>query len=133
VALLQQLSHQLDDCIANSLDRKHIGDFRPQAILSPAQGMLLKRKEVRQLAQLYREGVTVRELISQFGVCRTTVLDHLEREGISRRPNKRKMTDADVAEALKLHKQGLSANEIARRFEVHSNTIRNEFRKLSKN
>jgi len=53
----------------------------------------LDEKQVLSLVGEYVAGSSVRELVKQWGVHRTTVISHLERAGVERRPNMRKMTD----------------------------------------
>lgn len=59
----------------------------------------LTAEVVAELAAAYQAGATVPELVKRFQVHRTTVLAHLERQGVPRRPNHGKLTDEQVAEA----------------------------------
>jgi len=83
IALLakQDLSPTLEATMkGQSDDRCHFSDRRTvqrQRRLTPS--------EIVSLAQEYAAGATVNRLADRFGVHRTTVLMHLERQGISRR------------------------------------------------
>lgn len=105
--------------------------FQSVTIPQSGDGKTLSEEELDQLCSAYVGGATVRELVDTFGIGRTTVLDHLKRQNIPRRAHKRKLTDAKVSKALQLYRSGMSMNEIARRYQVDSNTSRKEFRKLS--
>jgi lambda repressor-like predicted transcriptional regulator len=85
------------------------------------------RLEAQQIAQLvakYMTGASVRQLTRDFKIHRTTVLNHLEREGVPRRPNTRKLTDEQVAEAAELYEQGWSMLRLGRHYEVDDETVR---------
>lgn len=85
-----------------------------------------------QLADLlvkYTEGTSVVALAEEYGVHRTTVMSHLERAGIPRRPCTRSMTDHDVAKAAAKYASGLSLIVVAEPFGVSARTIAREFRR----
>lgn len=69
-------------------------------------------------------GFTVRQLVEQFGVHRSTVLAHLERRDIPRRPHVAKLTETDIAIAADRYRQGQSLATLAEAFEVNAETIR---------
>jgi len=105
-------------------DRCHFSDRRTvqrQRRLTPS--------EIVSLAQEYAAGATVNRLADRFGVHRTTVLMHLERQGISRRRCVRRMSDDDVKEATHLYQLGYSLKRAAVRFGVDAETLRREFMK----
>ncbi len=84
-------------------------------------------EEVRELLDVYRAGTSVTELATAFGIHRTTVLLHLERHGVDRRPARRRLTDEDVAQAVAFYADGESLATVATRFEVNASTIKREF------
>jgi lambda repressor-like predicted transcriptional regulator len=81
---------------------------------------------VAELVKAYEAGATVRELVFQFGMHRATVLAHLERQGVPRRPQLRKLPDDQVAEAAALYTAGLSLADVGRRLDVSAGTVRKE-------
>lgn len=78
------------------------------------------------MAEEYRAGDTVAVLVERYGVHRTTILGHLERMGVPRRANKRKLTDAQVKDMKRLYRLGLSFAELGRRFGVSGDTAKKE-------
>jgi len=107
--------------------------YQPGAVLRPllTDG---KRRRVRQLSAVevdelvkaYRAGSSAQVLADQFVIHRTTVLLHLERRGVPRRVNKRKMNDEQVEEMRQLRRLGLSYNELGRRYGVSADTVKRE-------
>ena len=89
----------------------------------------LRPDQVDELVQLYQAGQSVRQLADHFSVNRTTVLGHLERRAITRRPATRKLTDTQVRRAAKYHQAGESLTKIAARFNVDRVTITKELRR----
>jgi transposase-like protein len=61
-----------------------------------------------------------------FGINRETVMEHLKRAGVSRRPNVRKMTDEQVTQAARIYRDGLSLMRSAEQFGVSERTLRTE-------
>jgi hypothetical protein len=59
----------------------------------------LAADDIEELIAKYRSGVPVRTLAAAIRVNRTTVLDHLDRNGMARRPCVRLLTDELVADA----------------------------------
>lgn len=105
-------------------------DTGPAPIEVPRQHQVrLSPARVDELALAYQRGATVRELVEQFGVHRTTVLDHLKRRGIARRANVRKLTDEQVQEAARYYGAGNSLVTTGRRFGVDASTVSREFRR----
>jgi DNA-binding NarL/FixJ family response regulator len=89
----------------------------------------LSGTEIAMLADLYICGSSIREIACRFGIHRTTVLNHLEARGVSRRRMVRKMSDAQVIEAASRYASGRSLFSVASDFEVHEQTLTREFRK----
>lgn len=88
----------------------------------------LSPDQVNDLCAAYVSGSTVRQLAAHYGLHRTTVMAHLERTGIPRRPNTRILTDHQVKEAAQLYEQGDSLDNVAARFGVSQRTIARELR-----
>jgi DNA-directed RNA polymerase specialized sigma24 family protein len=89
----------------------------------------LPAEQILELVQRYREGAPVRELAAVFSINRTTVLAHLERQGVPRRPNVTKLSPADIAEAARLYASGLSTVKIGAHFGVDAETVRKALHK----
>lgn len=83
--------------------------------------------QVDELAAAYQAGSSVRELVERFGVHRTTVLDHLKRRGVPRRPAVRKLTDEQVQEAAEFYRVGNSLVTTGKKFGVDGATVAREF------
>ncbi len=79
-------------------------------------------EQVEDLVATYRQGTSVPEVASVFGVHRTTVLLQLERNGVDRRLATRKLSDADVAEAAVAYDSGDSPATIGARLGVNAST-----------
>ena len=89
----------------------------------------LDHQQVAELARRYEAGDSVRTLSAVFGVNRETILEHLKREGIERRPHIRKLTDRQVGRAASLYASGLSLAKTAEHFDVSERTLRSELAK----
>lgn len=101
---------------------------REAAAPAPRQRQVrLTAAQVDELVAAYGAGSSVRELVEQFGVHRTTVLDHLKRRGVPRRPNVRKLTDEQVQEAAEFYRAGNSLVTTGKRFGVDAATVAREF------
>lgn len=86
----------------------------------------LSDRELETMAEDYRAGDSVPVLVERYGVHRTTVMIHLEKMGIARRAQKRKLNDTQVKEMKRLRRLGLSYAELGRRFGVSPETVRKE-------
>lgn len=75
----------------------------------------------------YVDGESIDGLAREYGINRTTVIAHLERKGVERRRNPRKMTDAKVRAAAERYNTGLSLASVAAEFGVCEHTLRREF------
>jgi lambda repressor-like predicted transcriptional regulator len=80
------------------------------------------------LVEGYNAGASVRQLVDRFELHRTTVLAHLERAGVARRPHTRKLTDVQIAAAAELYDAGWSLARLGTRFDVDSQTVRRTLR-----
>jgi hypothetical protein len=86
--------------------------------------------DIEQLIAAYAEGNSVLQLAVRFNIHRTTVLAHLERNGVRRRRMGPKLSDEDVDEAAVLYRDGLSLKAIGHRFLVTPDTIGKALRRV---
>jgi len=77
---------------------------------------------VAALADAYRAGASVNELAARYGVHRTTVAAHLDRNVVPRHP--RGLSDDQARNAVYLYRSGQSLARIAQRYRVDPHTIR---------
>jgi len=70
-----------------------------------------------------------RSLSKKFDVHRGTVAAHLERQGILRRVNRRKLTDKNVTKAAGCYEAGQSLEIVGKLFGVSAETMRKELRR----
>jgi lambda repressor-like predicted transcriptional regulator len=74
----------------------------------------------------YRAGVAVKGLAIEFGVHRTTVTQHLQRNGVPLR--RRGLDDQQVDQAMHLYRQGWSLARVGARLHVDTHTVRTVLR-----
>jgi transposase-like protein len=89
----------------------------------------LSTADVEHICASYLNGSSIDELAQSHGVNRTTIIKHLDNEGVPRRRVVRKMTDAQVAEAAAMYRDGHSLATVADQFNVDARTLGREFRK----
>jgi transposase-like protein len=85
--------------------------------------------DVDDISASYVSGSSIDELARSYGVNRTTIIKHLDNQGVPRRRVVRKMTDALVAEAAARYRDGHSLAAVADQFNVDTRTLGREFRK----
>ncbi|MFZ2057145.1 MAG: hypothetical protein WAV54_07035 [Acidimicrobiales bacterium] len=83
----------------------------------------LSLADIERLIAAYAEGNSVLQLAARFNIHRTTVLAHLERNGVPRRRMGPKLRDEDVHQAAVLYRDGLPLKAIGVRFLVAPDTI----------
>jgi hypothetical protein len=83
----------------------------------------LRRADIERLIAAYEEGNSLAQLVARFKVHNATVLTHLERNGVPRRPTGPKSCDEDVVDAADLYRDELSLPEIGHRFRVDPGTV----------
>ncbi len=86
----------------------------------------LKPREVDELVAMYEAGSSAPVVAETFGINRETVLLHLERRGVQRRANVRKLSDDDVGIAAKRYEAGDSMASLTASFGVDGKTLRRE-------
>ena len=84
--------------------------------------------EIDDLVAQYETGSTIDTLAHEFGVHRTTVMEHLKRRGIPRR-SPRKLTGQAVAEAAHLYTSGETLAEVAANLGIAPSTLTRELRR----
>jgi hypothetical protein len=110
------------DLDAEAASRLASGNRQTQIRLGPA--------DIERLIAAYADGNSVLRLATGFDIHRTTVLAHLERNGVPRRRSGPKLSDADVDEAAILYRDGLSLELIGHRFLVAPDTVAKALRHL---
>ena len=83
----------------------------------------MSEAEVDDLVTGYRDGSSVRSLATRFGVHRTTVLCHLDRRNVERRPNVAKLVGASLEKATRLYVSGLSLAAVGKQMNVSARTV----------
>jgi hypothetical protein len=91
----------------------------------------LSPHDIERLIAGYAEGSSVLQLAARFNIHRTTVLAHLERNGVPRRRSGPKLSAEDVNEAAVLYRDGPSLKVIGVRFLVAPDTIGKALRRVS--
>lgn len=95
---------------------------------SDVVGRRMRRLTVEQAAQLAEEreaGAEINELAEQFGVDRTTVINHLHRAGVSgRRRQGRTLSPDRIRTAGELYASGVNLLDVAARFSVDRRYLR---------
>ena len=84
---------------------------------------------VDEICECYVGGKSIDDLARSYGVNRTTIIKHLDKQGVARRRVARKMTDTLVAEAALMYIDGHSLKAVADDFKVDTRTLGREFRK----
>lgn len=83
---------------------------------------LLRAEQVDELVARYRDGATLVELASHFGVHRRTAAAHLVRRSVPIR--RRGLDESHLAEAVELYAGGQSLMEVGLRFGVSQQAVR---------
>jgi len=82
----------------------------------------LSAADVSHLVRDYKSGTTIKELAKTFGIHRTTVMDHLRRQGVPKQG--RKLSHEQIRQAKYLRNSGMSYEAIGRVFGVDGETVR---------
>jgi Mor family transcriptional regulator len=88
----------------------------------------LDQEQLLQLIAQYIDGQSVAQLSRSWKLHRTTIVNHLKRHGVERRPHKRKMTDTQVTAAAERYRTGESLVKLGRHYNVDSQTVSKELR-----
>lgn len=89
----------------------------------------LSRTDIDQLIAAYRDGATVIQLAAEFGVHRTTVGEHLDRNGVPRHSERDAWDEGTLTDAAELCATGLSLADVANRYDIDAQTVANRFRR----
>ena len=115
----------LEQMLLRADDHTHeVASFRPRQ-----KQHRLTPEEHADLLLMYTEGASVLALAKRYNVHRTTVMAHLERERIPRRPCTRRLSEEDVQQAARHYAAGESLVTVGRRYGVTARTVATEFRK----
>jgi DNA invertase Pin-like site-specific DNA recombinase len=127
VDLSALLSNPSDDCLQLWNEPLPVTPPAPSSLPRGLQRQTrLTEDQVKQLIDQHQAGSTVRQLAVMFCINRETVMEHLKRAGVSRRPNVRKLTDEQVTQAARIYRDGLSLQRTAEQFGISERTIRTE-------
>jgi hypothetical protein len=105
------------------LVRQCVGKDKP---VSRQRQRRLKPVEVDELVVMYEAGSSVNIVAETYGINRETALLHLERRGVRRRANARKLSDDDVRIAATCYAAGDRMDSLTLRFAVDAKTLRRE-------
>jgi hypothetical protein len=89
----------------------------------------LSPSDVDDISARYVSGSSIDELAQSHHVNRSTIIKHLDTQGVRRRRVVRKMTDTLVADAAAMYCDGHSLATVADEFRVNTRTLGREFRK----
>ena len=93
----------------------------PQPRLSPT--------DIGDLVEAYRAGATISQLAGDYGIHRSTVAGHLDRQRVPRHNEQTAWDDEILSEAAELYAAGLSLANVADQFGVDAQTVANRFRR----
>jgi hypothetical protein len=118
---------------ARASEPENLIDSEERGRLSnPARRTVRRRlgePEIEVLVSEYDAGRSLREIAALFAVNHRTVASHLRLVGRPLRVNQRKMSDQQVAEAIRRYKDADAVVSIAMTFGVHPATVRRELRR----
>jgi transposase-like protein len=118
-----ELRAVLEQIVSRAAEDEHVPTLqRPRQ-----QQRRLGQEQVDEVVARYVDGESIDALAREYGINRTTVISHLERNGVDRRRNPRKMTDAKVHAAAERYATGISLAAVAAEFDVCDRTLRREF------
>ena len=87
----------------------------------------LTRKQHDEIVEGYKNGLVVIDLSRTYNISKTTVIAHLNRDAIIRRP--RSMSAEQIDQAQAMYANGLSLAKIGKRLGFDSTTVLKELRK----
>ncbi len=83
----------------------------------------LTAEDADELAQAYQDGATLKDLTRRFSIAQTTVLAHLDRQGVARRQPVG-LSPKDVKEATRLYASGSNLKQVGRKLGFDPKTVR---------
>lgn len=90
----------------------------------------LREAHVARLVQDYVAGASVEDLITAYGVSRTTVYAHLDRNGTARPTRDGKLSTLQIRQAAESRQAGLPLTSIALALGVGEETVRRALRRF---
>lgn len=108
------------------LARQGVGEAK---LASRQSQRRLKPTQVDELVAMYASGSSVVVVAECFGINRETAMLHLDRRGVGRRVNVRKLDDETVRAAAERYRAGDRMDALCRDFGVNSTTLRSELAK----
>jgi uncharacterized protein (DUF433 family) len=128
--LVELLGSYSNPDILARLERILAGQNKDRASARTVRSRQTQRRlgpeEVADLVSEYATGRTIGDLATDFGIHRTTVLAHLERQGVKRRSG---IITGNLPVATLLYEQGWSLMKIGEHFGVDGETVRQALRK----
>lgn len=109
--------------LSGVLARPQLGSSEP---VSSQRQRRLKPTEVDALVVMYEAGSSVAAVAASCGINRETVLLHLQRRGVRRRADVRKLDDEDVRELARQYEAGDSMSSLSLKFAADPKTLRRE-------
>lgn len=109
------------------LPEKHVRD-NPH--IPPPQPDSLTPEQKYEATALLRQGWSIRQVASHYGVSRGSIHRLAKKEGIQLQPSLPKLTVEQQQEAFGLLKQGLSLRQVAKRFNINHETLRQLVRRF---
>jgi lambda repressor-like predicted transcriptional regulator len=82
------------------------------------------------LVRSYEKGASIIDLASRYGVDHSTVIHHIDRQGVVRLGNQPKLTTNQATKAAQIRSQGWTFARIGRYFGVADVTVANSIRRL---
>src|SRR5665213_3415104 len=105
--------------VAELLEIMKDAEGRKQGRKTPIPALRhLSKADVDLIVAKYQAGSSIKELVKDMRLHRTTIMHQLEKRGIPRRRNRRKMNDVLATEAKHLHNLGYSYYALAGRYQV---------------
>lgn len=115
-----ETTRQVDGLIAEA--RASAGQPLPPRLPSPRGHRKLPARTRQEIVDRYRSGERVIDIAQALSVDKVTVIEHLNRAEVERRP--RGMSEGQVDEAVRLYASGLSLARVGERLGFSARTIR---------
>jgi AraC-like DNA-binding protein len=124
------LGHYSNPAPAPTRDRPSArdGTTSPPATTHRTQRRL-RGDDLDALVEHYQAGATIKQLADRFRISRTTVMAHLDRQGVQRRAIAKQWDHETLASAARTYQSGSSLADIAAHFGLDPSTVANRFRR----
>ena len=107
---------------------RELTEMIPDGMLNEATGVAprqrqhrLRPQELEQLTADYRSGEAVNDLAARYDIDRHTVIEHMRRQGVSRRYPR--LGEDEVREAIRIYQSGVSLAATGHRLGVDPGTV----------